>query len=63
MCFLQAKAYGPGVSGALFGAGWWFWVDACASSAIKVPFVQASLADIHACDSFDAAVIANGITS
>ena len=39
-CYVQAKAYGPGVSGALFGAGWWFWVDACASSDVKVPFVQ-----------------------
>ena len=37
---LQAKAYGPGVSGALFGGGWWFWVDACAASHTQVPFVQ-----------------------
>ncbi|KAK9809248.1 hypothetical protein WJX72_012057 [[Myrmecia] bisecta] len=36
----KAKAYGPGVSGALFGAAWWFWVDACAASDTKVPFVQ-----------------------
>ncbi|DBA90422.1 hypothetical protein WJX77_002012 [Trebouxia sp. C0004] len=36
----KAKAYGPGVSGALFGAGWWFWVDACAASSVKIPFVQ-----------------------
>jgi hypothetical protein len=37
---LQAKAYGPGLAGALFGGGWWFWVDACAASNTKVPFVQ-----------------------
>ena len=37
---LQAKAYGPGISGALFGGGWWFWVDACAASGTQVPFVQ-----------------------
>ncbi|CAK0778991.1 hypothetical protein CVIRNUC_004677 [Coccomyxa viridis] len=36
----KAKAYGPGVSGALFGGGWWFWVDACAASGTQVPFVQ-----------------------
>lgn len=28
------------MSGALFGAGWWFWVDACAASSTKIPFVQ-----------------------
>ncbi len=37
---LQAKAYGPGLAGALFGGGWWFWVDACAASHTSVPFVQ-----------------------
>ena len=37
---VQAKAYGPGISGALFGGGWWFWVDACAASHTEVPFVQ-----------------------
>ena len=37
---MQAKAYGPGISGALFGGGWWFWVDACAASHTQVPFVQ-----------------------
>lgn len=37
---LQAKAYGPGVAGALFGGGWWFWVDAVAASNTKVSFVQ-----------------------
>ncbi len=37
---LQAKAYGPGISGALFGGGWWFWVDACAASGTQVPFLQ-----------------------
>ncbi|KAK9848556.1 hypothetical protein WJX84_001365 [Apatococcus fuscideae] len=40
--FLEEKArdYGPGLSGALFGAGWWFWVDACAASGVNIPFVQ-----------------------
>lgn len=36
----KAKSYGPMISGALFGAGWWFWVDAVACSASKVPFAQ-----------------------
>lgn len=36
----QAKSYGPIISGALFGAGWWFWVDAVTSSSSKVPFDQ-----------------------
>ena len=36
----QAREYGPGMSGALFGAGWWFWVDACAASGVNIPFVQ-----------------------
>lgn len=24
----------------LFGAGWWFWVDAVACSSVKIPFAQ-----------------------
>lgn len=36
----RIKSYGPGISGALFGAGWWFWVDAVACTNDKVPFVQ-----------------------
>lgn len=36
----KAKTYGPVLSGALFGAGWWFWVDAVCSSDMKIPFVQ-----------------------
>lgn len=36
----KAKAYGPSMSGALFGAGWWFWVDAVACSSNKIPFTQ-----------------------
>eukprot|EP00891_Asterochloris_glomerata_P000413 jgi/Astpho2/413/e_gw1.00011.181.1_t len=24
----QLRAYGPGIAGALFGAGWWCWADA-----------------------------------
>lgn len=34
----KAKSYGPMISGALFGAGWWFWVDAVVCSQHKVPF-------------------------
>jgi len=36
----RAHQYGPGLSGALFGAGWWFWLDAIGSADQKVPFVQ-----------------------
>lgn len=36
----QAKSYGPIISGALFGAGWWFWVDAVTCTPHKVPFDQ-----------------------
>ncbi|CAI9764056.1 unnamed protein product [Fraxinus pennsylvanica] len=32
--------FGPGVAGAVFGAGWWFWVDAVFCSSVKVPFVH-----------------------
>eukprot|EP00899_Mesostigma_viride_P004253 jgi/Mesvir1/13829/Mv15979-RA.1 len=41
--FSVYKEYGPGLAGAVFGAGWWFWVDACVLSAMagtKVPFVH-----------------------
>jgi hypothetical protein len=31
---------GPGVAGAVFGAGWWFWVDAVVCSADAVPFLH-----------------------
>ncbi|XP_066383333.1 uncharacterized protein [Miscanthus floridulus] len=31
---------GPGVSGAIFGAGWWFWVDAVVCSAVQVSFLH-----------------------
>ena len=34
------SSYGPGISGAVFGSGWWFWVDAVVCSAIKVPFLH-----------------------
>lgn len=36
----KAKAYGPILSGALFGAGWWFWVDAVLCNSHTVPFDQ-----------------------
>ena len=32
--------YGPVASGALFGAGWWFWVDAVCTSRLNIPFYQ-----------------------
>ncbi|WOL20036.1 transmembrane protein 50A [Canna indica] len=31
---------GPGIAGAVFGAGWWFWVDAVVCSAVKVSFLH-----------------------
>eukprot|EP00879_Flechtneria_rotunda_P003907 GHRR01004147.1.p1 GENE.GHRR01004147.1~~GHRR01004147.1.p1 ORF type:complete len:170 (+),score=25.44 GHRR01004147.1:115-624(+) len=36
----KAKSYGPIASGALFGAGWWFWVDAVVCTQHKIPFDQ-----------------------
>ncbi|XP_057532360.1 uncharacterized protein LOC130810354 isoform X1 [Amaranthus tricolor] len=32
--------FGPGIAGAVFGAGWWFWVDAVVCSAVAVSFVH-----------------------
>ncbi|RZC54295.1 hypothetical protein C5167_013155 [Papaver somniferum] len=32
--------FGPGFAGAVFGAGWWFWVDAVVCSAVAVSFVH-----------------------
>lgn len=32
--------FGPGVAGAVFGAGWWFWIDAVVCSSVKVSFVH-----------------------
>ncbi|KAL2520067.1 hypothetical protein Fot_23990 [Forsythia ovata] len=32
--------FGPGFSGAVFGAGWWFWVDAVVCSSVKVSFLH-----------------------
>jgi hypothetical protein len=32
------------VSGALFGAGWWFWVDAVSCSGAQIPFPQVGAA-------------------
>ncbi|EFJ13682.1 hypothetical protein SELMODRAFT_410867 [Selaginella moellendorffii] len=34
------SALGPSLAGAVFGAGWWFWVDAIVCSNVTVPFVQ-----------------------
>ncbi|XP_078165876.1 transmembrane 50A-like protein [Carex rostrata] len=31
---------GPGISGAVFGAGWWFWVDAVVCSSVKISFLH-----------------------
>ncbi|KAK5841909.1 hypothetical protein PVK06_004234 [Gossypium arboreum] len=32
--------FGPGVAGAVFGAGWWFWVDAVVCSSVNISFVH-----------------------
>ncbi|KAH7567838.1 hypothetical protein JRO89_XS07G0162200 [Xanthoceras sorbifolium] len=32
--------FGPGVAGAVFGAGWWFWIDAVVCSYVKVSFLH-----------------------
>ncbi|CAA3027125.1 transmembrane 50 homolog [Olea europaea subsp. europaea] len=32
--------FGPGFAGAVFGAGWWFWVDAVVCSSVKVSFLH-----------------------
>lgn len=32
--------FGPGIAGAVFGAGWWFWVDAVVCSSVKVSFLH-----------------------
>ncbi|XP_072978459.1 uncharacterized protein [Typha angustifolia] len=37
---LMWEIVGPGVAGAVFGAGWWFWVDAVVCSAVMVSFLH-----------------------
>lgn len=32
--------FGPGVAGAVFGAGWWIWLDAVVCSLVTVPFLH-----------------------
>ncbi|XP_038716900.1 uncharacterized protein LOC120010239 isoform X2 [Tripterygium wilfordii] len=32
--------FGPAVAGAVFGAGWWFWIDAVVCSSVTVSFVH-----------------------
>ncbi|MQM11955.1 hypothetical protein Taro_044866, partial [Colocasia esculenta] len=32
--------FGPGVAGAVFGVGWWLWVDAVVCSAVKIAFLH-----------------------
>ncbi|KAF1871263.1 hypothetical protein Lal_00020055 [Lupinus albus] len=32
--------FGPGVSGAVFGAAWWIWLDAVVCSSTTVPFLH-----------------------
>ncbi|KAK5840303.1 hypothetical protein PVK06_009197 [Gossypium arboreum] len=32
--------FGPGVAGAVFGAGWWFWIDAVVCSSVNVSFIH-----------------------
>ena len=36
----QLNEYGTGVSGALFGAGWWVWIDAVTCAYRKIPFAH-----------------------
>ncbi|KAJ6954446.1 hypothetical protein NC652_006010 [Populus alba x Populus x berolinensis] len=31
---------GPAVAGAVFGTGWWFWIDAVVCSSVTVSFVH-----------------------
>ncbi|KAJ3679599.1 hypothetical protein LUZ60_017610 [Juncus effusus] len=31
---------GPGIAGAVFGTGWWFWVDAVVCSSAKISFLH-----------------------
>ncbi|RWW31726.1 hypothetical protein GW17_00003640, partial [Ensete ventricosum] len=37
---LMWEIMGPGIAGAVFGAGWWFWVDAVVCSAVKISFLH-----------------------
>ncbi|KAK8940910.1 hypothetical protein KSP39_PZI010000 [Platanthera zijinensis] len=39
-CLVLWEIFGPGMAGAVFGAGWWFWVDAVVCSAVKVSFLH-----------------------
>ena len=39
-CRTKSEKYGVGLSGALFGVGAWIWLDAVATSPVKVPFSQ-----------------------
>ncbi|KAG0497606.1 hypothetical protein HPP92_002297 [Vanilla planifolia] len=39
-CLALWGVFGPGVAGAVFAAGWWFWVDAVVCSAVKVSFLH-----------------------
>jgi hypothetical protein len=32
--------FGPGVAGAVFGAGWWFWIDAVVCGSVTVSVVH-----------------------
>ncbi|TXG52900.1 hypothetical protein EZV62_022069 [Acer yangbiense] len=32
--------FGPGVAGAVFGAGWWLWIDAVVCSSVKISFLH-----------------------
>ncbi|KAH7679222.1 putative membrane protein [Dioscorea alata] len=37
---LMWEILGPGIAGAVFGAGWWFWVDAVVCSSVQVSFLH-----------------------
>lgn len=46
-CRTKSEKYGPGLSGALFGVGSWIWLDAIATSSIKIPFSQVGMPGEH----------------
>lgn len=39
-CSMLWEIFGPGAAGAVFSAGWWFWVDAVVCSDVKISFIH-----------------------
>ncbi|PKU79898.1 transmembrane protein 50 homolog [Dendrobium catenatum] len=39
-CSMLWEIFGPGAAGAVFSAGWWFWVDAVICSDVKISFLH-----------------------